>query len=98
MGALNVVADAVTALPQELLAGWAAWLTVGLGLAVWFRRSPAAVRVFPAPTRPGSGVRGAAARPRSSPRASSPATPRPDAFGELQALLDDPAVDRRVGE
>jgi hypothetical protein len=92
MGAVNIVVDAMNALPEELLAGWAAWLTVGLGLAVWFRRSPATVRAFPAPGRPGSGVR-AAARPRQAPRSSSPSTPRPDAFGELQALLDDAPAD-----
>ncbi len=98
MGAVNVVVDAVNALPLELLAGWATWLTVGLCLAVWFRRSRATVPAFAAPRRPGSGVR-AAARPRQAPRPSSAATPRPDAFGELQALLDAPGAEgRRPGD
>lgn len=98
MGAVNVVVDAMNALPQQLLAGWAAWLTVGLGLAVWFRRSRATVPAFAAPRRPGSGVR-AATRPRQAPRPSSPAAPRPDAFGELQALLDAPGAEgRRPGD
>lgn len=97
MGAVNVVVDAVNALPLELLAGWATWLTVGLCLAVWFRRSRATVRAFPAPGRPGRGAH--AARPRQAPRPSSAATPRPDAFGELQALLDAPGAEgRRPGD
>jgi hypothetical protein len=80
MGALNV-------LSTPLLAGWAAWLLVGLLLILWARRAREAQ---------GEALQPAYAAPRPQPK--PPVHPKPapatashgDAFGELQALLDTP--------
>ena len=85
-------------LSVPVIAGWGAWLTVGLAILVWTRRAhEAALRTDgvrnvgrPLPTKPKSGVRVAKSAP-------SPV----DAFGELQAMLEpqpDLSVARRPGD
>lgn len=84
-------------LPRTLAAGWATWLFVGLLLSVWQRRDSRRL-VLHAPSkkhksgvRPPSGVR-APARPviKSVPMSSG------DAFGDLEALLEEPSGTHRV--
>lgn len=83
-------------LSVPVIAGWGAWLTVGLLLLIWARRAhdaeltEDAIRSRPIPVRPKSGVR----TPKPS---SAPA----DAFGELAAMLEpetDLSVARRPGD
>ena len=85
-------------LSVPVIAGWGAWLTVGLILLVWARRSydadlrADAMRSVarPVPAKPKSGV-------RASRHASAPV----DAFGELAAMLEpdtDLSVARRPGD
>ena len=85
-------------LSMPVIAGWGAWLTAGLVLLVWARRTREAelrgdaIRSVarPLPSKPKSGVR--------APRAA--AAPL-DAFGELQAMLEpetDLSVARRPGD
>lgn len=75
----------VDVLSTPLLAGWAAWLLVGLALAAWARRARDAdmrrARTASAPPQPL-----VAARPIPPPAHA----PHGDAFAELQALLDAP--------
>jgi hypothetical protein len=85
--------DALNELPSALVVGWAIWLLGGLALMVWFRRRSAPTRPpsdAPARHRTASGVRRPVPRPPVAP-------PRPDAFSELETLLDEEATDRRVG-
>lgn len=84
---------ALSDLPPELLAGWALWLAGGLALMLWFRHRSArprppvsAPRMPPTGAMRLSGTRPAASRP-------SGVRPPPDAFSELQSLLD-PTDDR----
>lgn len=83
-------------LSVSVIAGWGAWLTIGLVLLVWARRArEAELRADamqslarPVPAKPKSGVR-------------KPAQGHVDAFGELQALLEpepDLSVARRPGD
>ncbi|MCC7033581.1 MAG: hypothetical protein IT179_12200 [Acidobacteria bacterium] len=78
---------ALSELPPALLAGWALWLAGGLALMLWFRHRSAR----PAPPPAGHGVpptgtmRLSGTRP--APARSGVRRP-PDAFAELQSLLD----------
>lgn len=85
-------------LSVPVIAGWGAWLTVGLLILVWTRRAHEAelrAEAFrdvarPLPTKPKSGV-----------RVAKPAHAPVDAFGELQAMLEpepDLSVARRPGD
>lgn len=83
-------------LPKTLAAGWAGWLFVGLLLSIWQRNESKRLVVHAATTRQKSGVRPpsgvrATARPvKSVPMSSG------DAFGELEALLEQPAGTHRL--
>lgn len=79
---------ALSDLPPELLAGWALWLAGGLALMLWFRHRsarpgppPDSHRLPPTGAMRLSGTRPAASRP-------SGVRPPPDAFAELESLLD----------
>lgn len=86
---------ALSNLPPELVVGWALWLAGGVALMLWFRRRSRA------PQRPMSASAVHRVPPTGAMRLSGtrPAAPRnagvrtPDAFAELQSLLDpqDPA-------
>lgn len=85
----------LTDLPPELWAGWALWLAGGLALMLWFRHRsarpgppPRSHQVPPTGAMRLSGTRPAASRP-------SGVRPPPDAFSELQSLLDPPGDQRR---
>ena len=83
-------------LPRTLAAGWAAWLFVGLLLSVWQRRESRRLVVHAPASRPKSGVRTPApARVQARPVKSVPASSG-DAFGELEALLEEPAGSHRM--
>ena len=71
--------------PPSLAMLWAAWMTVGLMLNVWHRRAKKYLVVHDQShgRRPKSGVK----KPASGARPPSPSV---DAFGELEALLDQP--------
>jgi hypothetical protein len=81
---------ALSNLPPELVAGWALWVAGGVALMLWFRRRSRA------PQRPmsASGVHrvpptGAMRLSGTRPAVSRPSGVRtPDAFSELQSLLD----------
>ena len=78
---------------DPLVAAWAAWLTVGAALAFWYYRVRQSAMGFTVVTpasnrtaaRPTSGV-----RLPVKPQPPTPPPPRPDAFEELQTLLDGP--------
>lgn len=79
---------ALSNLPPELVVGWALWVAGGVALMLWFRRRSArprhpasAHRSPPTGTMRLSGTRPAATRPSS-------VRPPPDAFSDLQSLLD----------
>jgi hypothetical protein len=73
---------------------WAAWMTVGLGLNYWHRHAKRnQVNVHGPSSRPKSGVKGP--KPPAEVRTQAPAAP--DAFGELEALLDTPAEPAPTG-
>jgi hypothetical protein len=75
--------------PPRLAMLWAGWMTVGLMLNLWHRRAKKWLVVHDTShgPRPKSGV-----RPPSGVKKTAPArTPSSvDAFGELEALLDQP--------
>lgn len=85
--------DALNELPLALVVGWSIWLVGGLALMAWFRRRSAprrpSAKAVP-PSRLASPVQRPAVRPPA-------ASPRRDAFSELQTLLDEGTGDRRVG-
>lgn len=78
----------LTLLSLPMMVGWAGWLAVGLALAMWARRARVAALAIPM-YRPSS-PRPTAVRPSSSVRHPVAPAPTPDAFSELQALLDPP--------
>ena len=82
-------------LPRTLAGGWAAWLFVGLLLSVWQRRDSRRLVFQPVATRPKSGVRPPSAMPAPRPLKKAPITSG-DAFGELEALLEEPAGTHRM--
>ena len=92
MGALSV-------LSPPLLVGWAAWVVVGLALAFWARRVRAAAAVLAAAGSRMSGPRHGVSRPKSDVRLPVRPHSAPDAFGDLQAMLDPPpSASRRPGD
>lgn len=75
----------LTELPPELVAGWCLWFLGGLALLLWFWRASAPRMVPPPPVViRQSGVRSSGVR-QSGVR---PPKPSPDAFTELQGLLE----------
>lgn len=94
---INDLINLLNDLPTTLAAGWAGWLFVGLLLSVWQRRESRRLVVHgPVKQRQKSGVRppsgvGAPARPAKIVPLSSG-----DAFGELEALLEQPAGTHRM--
>ena len=78
-------------LSVPVVAGWGFWLATGLVLLVWARRAREAdlryegIRSVARPVAP---------RPRTGERAARPA---PDAFSELQAMLE-PEPDLSAGQ
>lgn len=100
----------LTDLPPELVAGWCLWFLGGLVLLIWFWRASAPRMVPPPPAvirqsgvrssgvhlsgvHP-SGVRQSAVH-QSGVRQSGVRRPSPDAFSELQGLLEPDGSDRR---
>ena len=86
----------LTELPPELVAGWCLWFLGGLALLLWFWRASAPRMTTPPPpvVIRQSGVRQSAVR-QSAVRQSAirqsgvrPPRPSPDAFSELQGLLE----------
>jgi hypothetical protein len=81
----------LTDLPAELVAGWCLWFLGGLGLLIWFWRASAPRMAAPPPpvVIRQSGVRSSGVR-QSGVRQSGvrPPKPSPDAFTELQGLLE----------
>ncbi len=75
----------LTELPAELVAGWCLWFLGGLGLLIWFWRASAPRMAEPPPpvVIRQSGVRQSAVR-QSGVRPK----PSPDAFSELEGLLE----------
>ena len=87
----------LTLLSLPMMVGWAGWLAVGLALAMWARRARAASLAIPM-YRPSS-PRPTTVRPSSRARPPVAPAPSPDAFSELQALLDPPeSTSRRPGD
>jgi hypothetical protein len=87
----------LTELPPELVAGWCLWFVGGLVLLIWFWRASAPGTVPPPPVViRQSGVRSSGVR-QSGVRQSGvrPPRPSPDAFSELQGLLEPDGSDRR---
>jgi hypothetical protein len=84
----------LSSLPVELLVAWVVWLGGGLALMLWFRRASA-----PPPSPPRS-TSSSGVRPASDvrPAARPPAKRAPDAFGELQELLDPPSSEHKEAE
>ena len=82
-------------LPRTLAGGWAAWLFVGLLLSVWQRRDSRRLVLQPVAPRPKSGVRPPSGVPAPRPVKKAPMTSG-DAFGELEALLEEPAGTHRM--
>lgn len=80
---------ALSDMPPELLAGWALWLGGGLALMLWFLRRSARPRPQASAHRmpPAGSMRLSGTRPVASAR--SGVRPPPDAFAELQSLLDE---------
>jgi hypothetical protein len=66
--------------PPLLAAQWGVWFAVGLGLSIWGRREKARLVVHDAGPRPKSGSR--QRQVKAALHSSG------DAFGELEALLD----------
>lgn len=83
-------------LPRTLAGGWAAWLFMGLLLSVWQRRDSRRLVLQPATPRPKSGVRPPSGVPQARPVKKAPITTTGDAFGELEALLEEPAGTHRM--
>jgi hypothetical protein len=84
--------------PVPLASAWVAWFAFGLVLAFWYYRARVSAMEMRA-------VATSVSRPRSKsgvrPPAKSHPQPRPDAFGELQTLLDggpETSTSRRPGD
>jgi hypothetical protein len=89
---INDLAAALEKVPPMMAAGWIAWLITGALLSRWslYERNRIVVAA-PAP-KPKSGV-----RPPRQPRGTTFTTG--DAFGELEAMLDEQAgTHRRPGD
>lgn len=81
----------LTDLPAELVAGWCLWFLGGIGLLIWFWRASAPGMAAPPPpvVVRQSGVRSSGVRPGGARQSGvRPPRPTPDAFSELQGLLD----------
>jgi hypothetical protein len=84
----------LNALPPELLVGWVLWMVGGVALMRWFKRASAHHTTAPGTPRAtsSSSVRlpaSASGVRLPGTRTSGVRAPKvPDAFGELQALLD----------
>lgn len=83
--------------PVPLASAWVAWLAFGLVLAFWFYQARKSAVAAEAMTHAFSQPR---PKPKSSVRPPAKPAPRPDAFEELQTLLDgpDPTSSRRPGD
>ena len=75
---------------------WAGWMTVGLALSIWFKRASRPVEVAPVfvantnwDETPSPSVKPKVSKPAG---VVKPQQPHPDAFAELQAMLDSPAA------
>jgi hypothetical protein len=79
---INDLVALLSQTPPVLAAQWGVWFAVGLGLSIWGRRERARLVIHDSGPRPKSGVRPPARQVRSVARSSG------DAFGELEALLD----------
>ena len=80
MGALNTV--------NPWIAAWAGWLTVGAALAFWYYRARATAMGYTVVSQPANR---SVSKPKSGVRPPmKPPQPKPDAFEELQTLLDGP--------
>ena len=74
---------------------WAAWMTVGLALSIWFKRATSTVEVAPAYVATWDATPSQSVKPRASNKPASvikPQAPKGDAFADLQAMLDSPAA------
>ena len=80
---LNDLIDMLADVSPRLAFMWAAWMTVGLMLNFWHRRAKKYQQTVYDEPRPKSGIKGP--KPPSGVR---PQAPSVDAFGELEALLD----------
>ena len=93
---LNDLVALLEDVPPMLAGGWAVWLFAGLLLSRWQRRESRQLVIHGQSTRkksgvrPPSGVRAPARAVKSVPMSSG------DAFGELEALLDQPAGTHRL--
>jgi hypothetical protein len=92
---LNNLVTLAGEIPLVLSAGWGVWFFFGLLLSIWGRREQARL-VVNAPrhrsgVRPPSAVRPPVSRPLKSVPLSSG-----NAFGELEALLEQPAGSHRT--
>jgi hypothetical protein len=83
--------------PVPLASAWVAWLAFGLVLAFWFYQARKSALAAEAPVHAFSKPRPIA---KSSVRPPAKPAPRPDAFEELQTLLDgpQPSESRRPGD
>ena len=98
---MSEILDMLRDVPPTLSAAWGGWVVAGLVLLLWYLRArdgerEAALLQASARARSKSGVRLAA-----GPRKPAPKPPAPDAFGELEALLDPPSTtsaSRRPGD
>lgn len=82
-------------LPRTLAGGWAAWLFAGLLLSVWQRRESRRLVLQPVTPRHKSAARPPSGAPSPRPVKQAPVTSG-DAFGELEALLEEPAGTHRM--
>jgi hypothetical protein len=72
--------------PIPLASAWVAWLAFGLVLTFWYRQAKAAADEMEELLSRRSPRSKSGVRPPAKPQ------PKPDAFEELQALLDGPDV------
>ncbi|MEO8679275.1 MAG: hypothetical protein ABI665_09535 [Vicinamibacterales bacterium] len=82
--------------PVPLASAWVAWFAFGLVLAFWYYRARVSALEMRA-------ITASTSRPRSKSGDRPPvkSQPKPDAFGDLQTLLDsgsEPSNSRRPGE
>jgi hypothetical protein len=98
---MSEILDMLRDVPLTLAAAWGGWVVAGLVLLLWHLRAreserEAALLRASVQARSKSGVRSAA-----GPRKPVVKPAAPDAFGELEALLDPPSttgVSRRPGD
>ena len=96
---MSEIFDMLRDVPPTLAAAWGGWVVAGLVLLLWYLRAREGEReaaLLRARARSKSGVRLAA-----GPRKPAPKPAAPDAFGELEALLDQPpttSTSRRPGD